>query len=109
MESDRFRTGQELVEVGVLGQEPNVGAAADFVAGDAEYLRGSGGGGNQTQDDLKRGAFARAVGAQKSINMACRDIEGDPLECGYLTTAQGDGEYFPEIPDADGDFFHLSR
>ena len=109
MEGDCLRTGQKFVEVGVLGKESDISTAADLMARNAKDFRGSRGGADQSEQDLERGAFAGAVGTQQSVDMACRDIEGDPLECRDLSTTQGNGKNFPEITDADGNLLHFSR
>jgi hypothetical protein len=64
VEGDRFRAGQELVEVGILWQEADIDSARDTMARHAEDLGSSCGGGNESQQDLQCGAFSGAVGPE---------------------------------------------
>jgi len=58
---------------------------------------------------ILRVVLPRTVGPEQAVDVTRRDFEGNALECRDLTAAEGNGEDFPEIPDADGDFLHVSR
>ena len=58
VEGDRFRTGEKFIKVGILWQETDIDATGDARTRHSEDFRGARGGGDQTEQDLQRGALA---------------------------------------------------
>ena len=56
---------------------------------------------NKTQQRLDRRAFSRAVGPQKSKNLALADFKINPVDGGKIT------DFFFEVLDAHGYIIHL--
>ena len=111
IEGDGLRTGKKFVEIGILGEKTDVDAAFDFGTRDPKDLGGSRGGCHQTKKDLEGRALAGSVRPEKSVNMTCRDVEGEAPESGYLTATQRNREDLLEVADPDGGKFgiHLRK
>jgi hypothetical protein len=93
--------GQELVEVGVLGQEADVLAERGLAHVAPEHLRAAAARADQGEQDLQRGGLARAVRADEAEDLALAHAEADALEHALLAHAEAGPVVLDEALDLD--------
>ena len=78
--SQQLFGGQVVVEIGILGQVADAPFDGEIAERAAQNLGVAGGRENQLHQQLQRGRFARAVGAEKAEDLARLDLEGQAIE-----------------------------
>ena len=97
-----FAAGKKLMEIGSLRQEagtPPRGTGGGRFAEDADL---TGGRGDETQDDLKRGALAAAVGSEQSVDLTAGNLEREIIDRAEFKPTDTDAKILGQMADGDG-------
>ena len=106
VEFEGFAPGEVFVEVGVLGEVADVFAGVGFEGVFAKNLAGAAGGGEEAEEGLHGGRFARTIGTDEPVDLPRVNGERDLVHCSMGGALDGGRELFDEVFDFYSVFAH---
>src|SRR5215218_10220017 len=106
VKAEGLRAGKILREVGIFREESDLGAARDLVALLSEDACFAAGRINEPEDDLERGALARTVRSEQSVDFTGLNAQIEVAQRHDHFTLEGNRERLADADDGNGGFSH---